>query len=509
MCCHCMSRREFMGTTLAASLATTVSMSAFGAAAAPPAWAADLWDPDKPFAPHGRPLRVQPVLMYRVPQRREMTSWKSWGGVQSEEAAEEEAQRIAGELDALAKRADFAMEVRPVLKVTSTEAAAQSKDSDADVVILYPATGSGETLRACIPDHGGIVFLRHRSGPVYYWYEALSTRYLQKDTPGAEPASTPLSVHDVVVDDPDELLWRLRALYGAANFLGARVVALGGAQGKYAGEAPQIARDKYKLDIVEVSYDDFAPRIRAALNDAARVRLAEQWTDRYLALPDTRLATDRAFVVNGFLLYGLFGDLMRETGAPVFTINECMSTILPMSKTTACLTLGLMNDTGQLAFCESDFVIIPAGILLYYITRKPVFLHNSTFPHNGVVTCAHCASPRRLDGSRYEPTTVVTHYESEYGAAPKVDMPKGQMVTCIDPEYATGRWVGLKGTVEDNPNLEICRSQQDVRVQGQWKKLLNEARDSHWVMAYGDHLREIGYAARRVGVTWDDISSEA
>ena len=47
-----------------------------------------------------------------------------------------------------------------------------------------------------------------------------------------------------------------------------------------------------------------------------------------------------------------------------------------------------------MAFCESDFVIIPAGVLLHYVAGKPVFLHNSTFPHDGIVTCAHCTAPR-------------------------------------------------------------------------------------------------------------------
>ena len=35
---------------------------------------------------------------------------------------------------------------------------------------------------------------------------------------------------------------------------------------------------------------------------------------------------------------------------------------------------------------------------------------------------------------------------------------------------------------------------------------LAEARDSHWVMVYGDHLRPLGYAARKIGVQWVDIS---
>ena len=197
---------------------------------------------------------------------------------------------------------------------------------------------------------------------------------------------------------------------------------------------------------------------------------------------------------------------MLEAKAPAFTIKECMSAIIPMSKTTACLTLGLLCDEGVIAFCESDFVVIPAGILVRHIVDAPVFLHNSTFPHKGIVTCAHCSAPRRMNGNRYEPTTIMTHEESDYGAAPKVEIPIGQELSFISPEYTTGRWVGFRGNVEDNPMLPICRSQQDVRIQGNWKQLINEVRDSHWLMCYGDHLNEIGYAARKLGVKWDNIS---
>jgi L-fucose isomerase-like protein len=277
--------------------------------------------------------------------------------------------------------------------------------------------------------------------------------------------------------------------------------------GKYAPDAPDVARNRYQLDIVDVSYEDLAPRIRQALNDAAKLKQAEQWTERYLAVPGTALNTDRRFVVNCFLLYGVFKELLREHDAWLFTIKECMSTIIPMSQTTACLTLALLNDEGFGAFCESDFVIIPAGILLHYVTGKPVFLHNSTFPHDGVVTCAHCTGPRRMDGDRYEPVNLVTHYESEFGAAPKVEMPIGQEVTFINPEYSNPRWVGMTGTVEANPFYEICRSQQDVRIHGNWRKLLNEVRDSHWVMAYGNYSKEIEYAARRMGIEFENISA--
>ncbi len=505
MCCHCMGRREFLGTTAVLGAGAALALSPSAAAAATAPWNESMWDPDRPFVAVGKPLRVQPILMYRLPKRREMASWKSWGGVQDEAAVAEESARIANELNALAERAEFPVEILPVAQATTAEEAQKAHESKADATIVYPATGSGGLLNACIPEQGAIIFVRHQSGPVYYWYEALSVRQLRTD--GEEPdAGKKASVNDVVVDDSDELLWRLRGLYGAHNFLGARVVAIGGPQGKYAAEAPDVARNNYQFDIIDVSYEELGKRIGSALADAERMKLAEQWTTRFLSIPDTKLETERTFVVNAFILYGLFKDIMQERDAHLMTINQCMSTILPMSKTTACLTLGLLNDEGLVAFCESDFVIVPAGILLRYISGKPVFMHNSTFPHKALVTCAHCASPRRMDGTRYEPIRILTHYESEFGAAPKVEMPVGQEVSFIDPEYATGRWVGIKGTVESIPFYEICRSQQDVRIHGDWKRLLHEARDSHWMMVYGDYLKEIGYAAPRIGITWDNIS---
>jgi hypothetical protein len=505
-----MNRREFVGLS-AASVAGSVLGLAPSAGAAVPSAA---WDPDKPLVVTGKALKVQPILMYRVAQRREATSWKSWGGVQDDRAAAGESKRISEELQSLAANAGFPMEIRPVVKVRSPEEAARVHENDYDCVIVYPATGSGDTLRACFApkkDRDTIVFVRHRSGPAYYWYEALSTRYLETGDAGFSQNSCldhgNLHVDDVVVDEGDELLWRLRSLYGLKNFIGARIVALGGPWGKYAPDAPQVARDRYKLSIIDVPYEQISGRIEAATKDKGLVRTAQRQADQYLSLPNTTLDTEKAFVTNSFLLYNVFKELMVENNAPAFTIRGCMSRILPIAKTTPCLTLGLLNDEGVMAFCESDFVIIPAGILLHYIAGKPVFMHNSTFPHNGVMTAAHCSAPRRLNGVRYEPSRIMTHYESEYGAAPKVEIPVGQQVTFIDPEYSTGRWLGFTGLVKSNPFYEVCRSQQDIELQGDWKKLRNEVRDSHWMMVYGDYLKEITYAARKIGVNWTDLST--
>ncbi len=503
LCQQCLNRRRFLGVTAAGLAGAGLGWPGRLRAAA-----SEPWDPEQPLVIGGEKLKVQPVFMYTTFEKKEKTSWKSWSDINTKEAAAAEAERISKELAKLAAGAGFPLDLRPLFSVSSIQEARQVHDQDYDVLLLYPATGSAGQLTACFPpkpEKDLVIFVRHQSGPTYYWYEALSTRLLKKGTPEELAQNSARShggptVRDVVVDDYAELGWRLRALAGLKSFVGRRVVALGGPGGKYDSEAPRVAREKYRLDIVNATYDDLTRHIQTARRDDRLMAQAQQWTRRYLAIPGTTLETQTQFVTNAFLLYVIFKDWMREQEATAFTIGSCMNTVMPIAETTACLTLSWLNDEGTAAFCESDFVIIPAGLLLHAVARRPVFLCNSTFPHQGVVTCAHCTAPRRMDGHKYEPARIMTHYESDYGAAPKVAMPVGQEVTVVDPEYATGRWVGFKATIRANPFHAICRTQQDLQIQGDWQRLLAEARDSHWMLAYGDWLQELGYASGKIGI---------
>ncbi|HNV00740.1 MAG TPA: hypothetical protein PKK20_12445, partial [Verrucomicrobiota bacterium] len=185
----------------------------------------DRWDPARPFPAIGRKLRIQPVLMYHLPTRRDQASWRSWGGVQTEAAVTEEIGRIERELLEIGRRAEFPHEFLPLAPVTSIDAARALAQRDSDVTLVYACTGGGNLLEACLaakPD--ALIFVRHRSGPVYYWYEALSTRFLaRRDRGGVTTGRSPTPaahLDDVVVDDPKEVLWRLRALFAVNNLRG-------------------------------------------------------------------------------------------------------------------------------------------------------------------------------------------------------------------------------------------------------------------------------------------------
>ena len=461
-------------------------------------------------APASAPLKMQPVLTYSTPSRRQATSWRDWGGIQTDAAAVEESARIEGELSRLRAEADFPLEILPLIRVKSKEQAAGAARGDHDGIIIYAAGANVQVLEALtVPQKQNLMFLRHRSGPVYLWYEIAHNRYLRKTVDDFGQAG--MDVDDVLVDDPGEMLWRLRALSGLKNTLGKRIVAVGGAGGWGQGgrAAPDRAKELWRLEITDVPYDDLGKRIEQARRDQALVERCRKASEEYLASKGTTLETDRGFVARAFVLTEVLKQLMQEARTDAITINHCMGTIMPMAETTACLPLSLLNDEGHMAFCESDFVVVPSGILLHHIANRPVFLNDPTYPYRNIVTLAHCTAPRKMDGKDYDAARIMTHFESDYGAAPKVAMQVGQTVTNLIPDFASRKWAGFEGTIVDNPFIDICRSQIDVKINGDTARLLREMKGFHWMTCYGNYLRETGYALRKAGVEWINLSQPA
>ncbi len=449
------------------------------------------------------PIRVQPVLVYQIFQRKEATSWRPWGGILTEQDAAQEKERIGRELAAMEKSADFPLELLPLAVAKDPAEAAAISAGNHDVLLSYAASGGVKTFEALtVPGKQHLMFLRHRSGPAYLWYEIAHPRFLRKTVD--EYGQPGVDVHDVVVDRHDEVLLRLRALSALKNTMGKRIVAVGGpgGWGRDGRNAPDRARELWKLDIQTVSYKDLGEMIRKARESSELTARCHSEAEKYLKQKGVSLHTSREFVEKSFLLTEVFRDLLDQAATDAITINACMGTIMGISETTACLPLSLLNDEGYMAFCESDFVVIPSGILLHYISGKPVFLNDPTHPHDGVVTIAHCTAPRKMDGVHPEPVKILTHFESDYGAAPKVEMRKGQVVTNLIPDFASRKWVGFAADVVDNPFMHICRSQVDVAIKGDTNVLLEEMKGFHWMTSYGNYLRETGYALRKAGVEW-------
>jgi len=491
-----MTRRGFLATAGLATAAGAAHPLVPGAAASRSS------EPQRQ-QPVRLPLRVQPVFNCEIYKRREATSWRVTGAIQDEREMRAEEARIRRDLAQMASSANFPLDILPLTTVQNVEQAASAANGDYDALIMYASRRNVPVLEALAkPTRWNLMFVRHRSGPLYYMYIGAHTHFLRKRRDGfGQPG---MDIRDIVVDDHGELLWRLRALYALKNTLDKRIVAVGGAGGWGADgiEAPARAQATWKMDIRTVSYPQLDERIKKAQENDLLAKRCRSEADSYLRRRGVSLRTAKDFVYKAFVLCEVFRDLLDEAQTDAITVNSCMSTIMPVSGTTACLPLSLLNDEGYLAFCESDFVVIPSGILLRHIAGTPVFFCNPSFPHKGIVTVSHCTAPRKMDGKRLEPVRILTHYESDFGAAPKVEMKKGQRITVVDPDFAGRRWLGFEGTIADTPFFPICRTQLDVRVAADCDRLNGEIRGFHWMVAYGSHLREMGYAVRKAGLSW-------
>ena len=511
-CCPCshqdsaneISRRGFLqgvsSVALASAAITGLSWSSVSAAE------------KSETVPKRRALKVKPILVYSTPKRRHQTSWRSWGGIQTEQDAKKEVARIQRELSKMRAEADFPLEFQPVDRIRRAGEVSSVNDLDkADVILIYAAGGGMDTFDELAKSGKDIIlFCRHKSGPVYLWYEIISPRYLRQHTDTL--AVKGIDDGDVVIDSQDEILWRLRALCGLKNTMGTRIIAIGG-PGAWAQSREvrtkmlQNIREKWQFDMQTFSYNELSKLIKDARADQNAVERARNRAGRYLKSRGTKLETKRQFVDNAFLLEQVFRGMMKKADCNALTVNSCMGTIMPIAETSACLALSLLNDAGYQAFCESDFVVIPSGVLLVNISGKPMFFNDPTYPHDGLITLAHCTAPRRMDGKKLEPARILTHFESDYGASPKVEMHKGQIVTNIAPDFAIKRWVGLIGEVVDAPFMDICRSQIDIRFSCDSKTLAERMPGFHWMTCYGDYMRELGYALKRVGIEWENLTA--
>ncbi len=497
---HDISRRKFVQVTGNAAL-STVALSGLS-------WAALNSDQSSENVLNQRKtLIVKPVFTYDVPVRRDKTSWRSWGGIQSEKDALQEVVRIEGEIKALNAQADFPVSFLPVSKVRKSQDLKNISDLEqADVFLIYAAGGGMDTFDVLNNLGRNIIFFcRHKSGPVYLWYEIISPRFLRKHTD--KLAVKGIDESDVVIDSQDEIMWRLRALGGLKNTLDSRIIAIGGpdAWAQPKGVIPKIVQDKFRLDIQTVTYDELGKLITEAKADRSLLSRAKSLTEEYLKDKSIKLETERQYVENCFVLEDILRKIMDRYGCRAITINHCMGTIMPLAETSACMTLSFLNDAGYLAFCESDFVVVPSGILLGHISGKPVFLNDPTYPHDNIITLAHCTAPRRMDGRKLEPARIMTHFESDYGAAPKVEMLIGQTVTNIMPDFGFKRNVGLLGKIVDNPTLDICRSQIDISFDCDSKTVAEQMPGFHWITVYGNYIKETGYALKKIGIEFENL----
>ena len=266
----------------------------------------------------GKPLVVQPVLMYNLLERKEAVTWREWGGLHTTEDVEEEVTRINMELQKLKSHADFSVDLLPLMEVNSDIKAIEANNIDCDVILLYAAGTAGNTVYdkkwiSSLTNSGKdiVMFLRHKSGPVYLWYEIVHPKLLRNHTD--EFTHKHLSLSDIVVDDYNKILIRLRALYGLKNVKQSKILAVGGV-GSWGGHIEVVRKtnnEVWQLSVFEIDLNELNVLVNEKHNNPIVQKEAEKDTEKLIAHESTiSVNTKKEFIKNTFILYYSLRELM-------------------------------------------------------------------------------------------------------------------------------------------------------------------------------------------------------
>lgn len=163
--------------------------------------------------------------------------------------------------------------------------------------------------------------------------------------------------------------------------------------------------------------------------------------------------------------------------------------ILNSLKTTACLSLALLNSNGKIGTCEGD---IPSMISMYFakrITGEEGFQANpsSIDVLNHKIIFAHCTVPLNMCLSyKFD-----SHFESGIGVGIKGEL-KQQTITIFKLSPNMDDYFVTSGKIIRNLNEKnLCRTQIEIHLDNNIEYFLRKPFGNHHIIIYGDHVKEI------------------
>ena len=170
---------------------------------------------------------------------------------------------------------------------------------------------------------------------------------------------------------------------------------------------------------------------------------------------------------------------------------------------TGCLALSMLNDEGMVAGCEGDVPSTVGMITLAEVSGNPTFMANPSFIDGHRLVLAHCTVATKLTKTLH----YRSHFESGIGMALAGQFRNGTRVTV--GRYARGYGLLRAGggtIVRGEPWTEdLCRTQVEIRMDGNADVCLKRPIGKHLVMTYGNHVDSLKDLATMAGISFEEV----
>lgn len=180
--------------------------------------------------------------------------------------------------------------------------------------------------------------------------------------------------------------------------------------------------------------------------------------------------------------------LINKYNLKGFTIR-CFD-LIPIFKTTPCLSLAYFNDKDIISGCEGD---IPSLLTMYLVHKRlniSSFMANPQIVDitNNIIEFAHCTLPLNM-ANKYE---LTTHYESQIGIGIHADLLLKE-VTVVKISSDIEKFYIEEGEIIQNQNCnDRCRTQIRIKLKNNSiSYFLKNPLGNHHIIIYGNHKNEL------------------
>lgn len=266
--------------------------------------------------------------------------------------------------------------------------------------------------------------------------------------------------------------------------------------------------EQHGIQVRKISYTDLAEAVEQTFSSKDEQEKAEAVANELIQNAQDSLI-DARYVTRALQFYRAIMRLMKRHQCNAFTIEcfEFCSSRLPEKwKVTPCLIHTLLKDQGHASSCEADFGGLLAMRLLMSIAQKSSHLGNVFLRSGGALGVNHSAPGLRMNGFDQPPLPykLGRFVESGWGAKAVVDFMNNQekrvTVARIDPTATRmlllkGRLVGATGWKGDNIGCSV-----EARIEpleGKAEDFIRKQLDygNHLIWTYGhyeDQMRRLG-----------------
>lgn len=302
----------------------------------------------------------------------------------------------------------------------------------------------------------------------------------------------------VVHGDPDYMMWGIADYVTASDVLvrlrSARVGVIGKPSGWLiaSGVDYEVIHRKWGVTLVDLPLDEVVSNYQS-------IAPAEVTTDvdDFVRKSSGTREPDRNDIIQAMRLCRAIETMVDRYHLDAFTLN-CFD-LIPLTGTTGCVALALLNERGIPAGCEGDIQTLLTMLAVKTATGEPCFMANPSKIINNKaheMILAHCTiAPGMTD--KY---VIRSHFESQSGVALEGIMRPGPFTIVKCGGRSMERYFISEAELlecTDNPNM--CRTQMYLRLTEPLDYFLERSIGNHHVIVKGDYRERIEVVLSMLG----------